>query len=101
MGKTCPKGSVRVGDRCISEDDYFDAILAKNQIARKIGDNPGFGDEFILHRLKEIEVVIGESNQPSVEDSFDESREAHKEREFRRKQREATKLSEIRKRRRR
>jgi len=77
MPSKCEKNKVRVGNRCVSDNDYHDAIVAKNHIARHLGRNrygykkPIDGDEFIIERLKEIEKVLGTGNQPSVEDSFE------------------------------
>ena len=45
----------------------FDAILAKNDIARELKSlDPNFG--FIEKCLYDIEKYIGEGNQPSVKD---------------------------------
>lgn len=50
---------------------HFDAILAKNNIARELRDMLN-GDvasiSFMRSCLKDIEAYIGEGNQPSVED---------------------------------
>ena len=51
-------------------DKKFDAVLAKNQIARlvKRSDLPLGTQYAIFEHLKAIELVIGQANQPSVED---------------------------------
>jgi hypothetical protein len=51
-------------------DKHFNAICAKNAIAHELknyasGHNINFG--YVKARLKEIELYIGEGNQPSVE----------------------------------
>ena len=47
----------------------FDAVLAKNQIARDIRDNPNhISVTNLIFQLKEIEKYTGEMNQPSVEE---------------------------------
>ena len=46
---------------------HFEAILAKNEIARDIASgDPSF--DYILANLRQIESYIGQGNQPSVED---------------------------------
>lgn len=58
-----------VADKCVSVDEYFDAILAKNALARHIkrDENISSGTKaWIIERLVEIEKVIGTSNQPDV-----------------------------------
>jgi hypothetical protein len=56
-------------------EDKFEAILAKNRIARQLARLKATGEEIsinvILEDLKAIEKVIGQSNQPSVEDIFE------------------------------
>jgi hypothetical protein len=51
------------------KDKHFDAILAKNQIARELKQNR---EDISLNNIKKlllvIEEYIGEGNQPSVED---------------------------------
>jgi hypothetical protein len=51
---------------------HFEAILAKNNIAREIRDsernNEPISTSFIKNLLKDIEAYTGEGNQPSVED---------------------------------
>ena len=57
---------------------HFDAILAKNLIARELRQylRPIYGQEFerelnanyIIELLKDIELYTGEGNQPSVVD---------------------------------
>ena len=58
-------------------DLKWDAILAKNLIARHIGlhanKKNSSADKYILARLKEIERYIGEANLPSAEASFKEA----------------------------
>lgn len=55
-------------------DKHFNAILAKNGIAREIRDkakawnSESMNISYIVKQLKEIEAYIGEANQPSVED---------------------------------
>lgn len=53
-------------------DKHFDAILAKNDIAREVRDSIQQGERMstnaILYALNQIEAYIGESNQPSVND---------------------------------
>lgn len=52
-------------------EKHFDAILAKNYIARAIKGDPAYiSVEYIMERLKEIEAYIGQGNQPSVADTF-------------------------------
>jgi hypothetical protein len=51
----------------------FDAIIAKNEIARWLRDTKpeevGHGDLHVLrYWLREIEIYIGEGNQPSISD---------------------------------
>lgn len=46
-------------------DKHFNAILAKNDIAREIASGePNF--DYILACLRQIESYIGEANQPDV-----------------------------------
>lgn len=45
----------------------FDAILAKNDIARYLRDNK-IASEYLIYCLKQIEAYTGEANQPSVDD---------------------------------
>lgn len=51
---------------------HFEAILAKNDIARAIRDSFLKPEElnlrYIVERLKDIEAYTGEANQPSVID---------------------------------
>lgn len=51
-------------------DKHFEAILAKNDIAREIKNYYNgediISEKFILNCLKTIEEFIGESNQPSI-----------------------------------
>ncbi len=57
----------------------FDAILSKNEIARRLrcvrdgeyGDDAKHLIEPIMFHLREIEKFIGQSNQPSVDDIID------------------------------
>lgn len=61
-------------------DKKFNAILAKNNIAREVRDylNSSSRSEdgsrepifikYIVHELKELESFLGEANQPSVAD---------------------------------
>jgi hypothetical protein len=48
----------------------FKAILAKNDIARelkrRLKDNEPISINFIIQQLKDIELYLGESNQPSI-----------------------------------
>lgn len=61
---------------------HFNAILAKNEIARELGKYVCMPSQyeydlpipFLLERLKEIELFIGESNQPSVLDCYNHPR---------------------------
>lgn len=57
---------------------HFEAILAKNNIAREIRDceqnNDPISTEFIKNLLKDIEAYTGEGNQPSVEDIINSER---------------------------
>lgn len=47
----------------------FDAVIAKNQIARDIRDNPNrISINNLIFQLKEIEKFTGEMNQPSIEE---------------------------------
>ena len=53
---------------------HFNAILAKNEIAREIrnyanepaGNQQDLHISFVVESLKEIEKYLGESNQPSI-----------------------------------
>jgi len=67
----CPTGFVKVEDRCVSEDDYFNSILAKNQLARHFKREGVSSVAWAESKLKDIEKVIGTSNQPSVENIFE------------------------------
>lgn len=52
-------------------DKHFQAILSKNFIARELAINPTDpAIRFILARLKDIELHIGEGNQPSAMDTY-------------------------------
>jgi hypothetical protein len=54
---------------------HFDAVVAKNDIAREVRDRIHRKEEmnaqFILSCLEEIEKYIGTLNQPSVKDIVD------------------------------
>lgn len=55
------------------EKAQFEAIIAKNQIARDIRDNPNhISLTNLIFQLKEIEKFTGEMNQPSVTDILDD-----------------------------
>lgn len=51
---------------------HFDAIRAKNNIARELRDLKNLYEpvspQWIEYNLREIEKYIGEANQPSIED---------------------------------
>lgn len=51
-------------------DKHFDAILAKNDIARELS-NPEPNIGFIFSQLAVIEHFIGQANQPSVADIYE------------------------------
>lgn len=57
------------------EDKINEAILSKNEIARKLAmyqrDKEFLPVEYILYRLIDIELAIGTANQPSVKEIFD------------------------------
>ena len=58
------------------KDKLFNAILAKNQIARLVR-NKNVGNvygELITECLKDIEKVIGQGNQPSVQNIVDDDK---------------------------
>ena len=68
--ETCPARSSDI-DEVDEDDPMFRAILAKNQLARMIsGDDTIQSKDTYLECLKDIERAIGEGNQPSVEDIF-------------------------------
>ena len=56
-------------------DKLFDAILAKNRIANQIAnfkrDKEEFSIDVLIADLEAIELVIGQGNQPTVEDIID------------------------------
>ncbi len=56
------------------QEKLFNAVLAKNEIAREIADfrlNKGaINFNLIINRLTEIEEVIGTANQPTASDIF-------------------------------
>ncbi len=62
-------------ERKTKESKVFDAILSKNEIARKLAqyqrDKDSLPVEYILYRLIDIELAIGTANQPSVKDIFE------------------------------
>lgn len=58
-------------------DKKFDAILAKNDIARQVRDSiqhrePMSTDQ-IMYCLNQIEIYLGQDNQPSVNDIINTS----------------------------
>lgn len=57
------------------QDKKFDAILAKNKIARDIAEHKRCGAPIsytcIIAQLKAIEDYIGHDNQPTAEDIFE------------------------------
>lgn len=72
-------------ERKTKEDKLFDAILAKNEIARKLAQyklnkEDELPIDYILYRLIDIELAIGTANQSSVRDIFDNNtdRSQHK-----------------------
>lgn len=58
-------------------DKKFNAILAKNDIAREVRDSIQHREEMstnqIMYCLNQIEAYIGEANQPSVNDIINTS----------------------------
>jgi len=61
-------------------DKKFNAILAKNEIARELREwmnlsreeKASFGVGTIIFNLKEVERYLGESNQPSIIEIIEE-----------------------------
>lgn len=65
-------------------DKHFNAILAKNAIAKELGDTPIGNMEaedasmvrsslvFISAQLQQIEDYIGQGNQPSIKDIIED-----------------------------
>lgn len=62
-------------ERRSKETKLHEAILSKNEIARKLAqyqiDRDFLPVEYILNRLIDIELAIGTANQPSVKDIFE------------------------------
>lgn len=62
-------------ERRTKEGKINEAILSKNEIARKLAqyqrDKDFLAVEYILYRLIDIELAIGTANQPSVKEIFD------------------------------
>lgn len=54
------------------DDKVFNAVLAKNQIAKQMANymQDGINVEQVMSCLGDIEKVIGTANQPSAEDTF-------------------------------
>ena len=60
-------------------DKKFNAILAKNEIARELkeGENGGMAGEVVISRgfvlacLRDIEAYLGQANQPTVDEIID------------------------------
>lgn len=54
------------------DDLHFNAVLAKNDIARQLKDyqQDGISIERVMACLNDIEEFIGQANQPTVEDIF-------------------------------
>lgn len=57
-------------------DKHFNAILAKNAIAEELADYKKTGElntDFIMRQLRDIEQYTGEMNQPSAQDTYENS----------------------------
>jgi len=62
-------------DDCPRHDKHWNAVLAKNLIARELKQyltrEGGFlAVDYIMERLREIEAYIGTANLPSVDDEL-------------------------------
>lgn len=60
-------------------DKQFNAIIAKNHIARELGDymrdtNNEISVPFVLSCLRDIEAYTGEGNQPNIDDIINETK---------------------------
>ena len=55
------------------DDLQFNAVLAKNGIARQLKNyqQDGISVEYVVACLNDIEAFIGQANQPTVEDILD------------------------------
>lgn len=62
-------------------DKHFQAILAKNEIAKALRDYVDSDEELAVNHvfamLQEIEEYIGQGNQPSALDIYNDRRRAH------------------------